>query len=213
MRWLAVILAIIALAVTAWHLVPPHFPVSERTLNIARQYLIQPKESADFETLAGQPIWRGQKLQVLLDHVELAGYNRELINWQLDETNYQNYVLSPVIELSTNNSQPATSYNWRRPLWEEFYPRIRHESSPEDAAQIVVRHLRERVTIAAISNASHEVPTIWLRQITDASGFEIIYVAALRSIGVPARLSSKQQAEFYDGSNWREAPKPAVTSF
>jgi prepilin-type N-terminal cleavage/methylation domain-containing protein len=38
-----------------------------------------------------------QKLRTLLDHVELAGYNWELINWQLDDKLYLNYVLSPVI--------------------------------------------------------------------------------------------------------------------
>src|ERR1017187_2065929 len=100
-----------------------------------------------------------------------------------------------------------------RQVWEEFYPRIRHESSPEDAARIVVRHLRERVTIADLPNPSRDVPTIWLRQITDQTGFEIIYVAALRSVGVPARLNSQQQAEFWDGTQWRTAPAPSVVTW
>ena len=103
--------------------------------------------------------------------------------------------------------------NWRRPLWEEFYPRIRHESSPDDAAKIVVRHLRERVTIAALPNLPHDVPAIWLRQITDEASFEIIYVAALRSVGVPTRLNSQHQAEFWDGTKWDNAPRPLVVSW
>jgi hypothetical protein len=182
--------------------------VGERTLSIARRILVQPKERADFEALACQPIWKGQKLKTLLDHVELAGYNRELINWQLDATNYENYVLSPVIA-----GTPGERFDWRRPLWEEFYPRIRHESSPEDAAKIIINHLRERVTIAAIPDPPRDVPAIWLRQQTDQTGFEIIYVAALRSVGVPARLDSNHQAEFWDGSKWSSAPNPAVVSW
>ena len=158
----------------------------------------------------------------MLEHVELAGYNRELINWRVDETNYQDFVLSSTIEPSTLNpvkergphgalrSQPSTALNWRRPLWEEFYPSIRHESSPEDAAKIVVRHLRERVTIAALPDLPHDVPEIWLKQITDEAGFEIIYVAALRSVGVPARLDPHQETEFWDGDKWRAAPRPSV---
>jgi hypothetical protein len=81
-------------------------------------------------------------------------------------------VLSPAIEPSSFNSllgqsgattgQPSTSLNWRRPFWEESYPRIRHESSPEDATKIVARHLRERVTIATLPNPPHDIPTIWL---------------------------------------------------
>jgi hypothetical protein len=98
-------------------------------------------------------------------------------------------------------------------LWEEFYPRIRHESSPEDAAKIIVRHLRERVTIAILPDLPHDVPTIWLRQITDEAGFEIIYVAALRSVGVPARLNLQHQAEFWDGTKWDNAPRPSVVSW
>jgi hypothetical protein len=174
--------------------------------------LVQPKEKADFEALAGRPIWSGQKLKTLLEHVELANYNRELINWQLDDKIYRDFVLSPVIERATSNQQPATNLDWRRLLWEEFYPRVRHESSPEDAAKIVVRHLRERVTIASLPNQPREVPNIWLKQVTDEAGFQIIYIAALRSVGVPARLDVQGQAEFYDGAKWVPAPSPSVSS-
>ncbi len=223
LRWVAVILATWALAETAIHLVTPRFSVSDTTLSIARRFLVQPKEHADFENLAAQPIWHHQRLKTLLEHIELAGYNRELINWQLDDKLYRDFVLSPIIESSTLNSLPgqsgattgqlSTSLNWRRPLWEEFYPRIRHESSPEDAARIVVRHLRERVTIAALPDLPHDVPEIWRKQITDETGFEIIYVAALRSVGVPARLDPHQRAEFWDGDKWRTAPPPSVISW
>jgi acetyl esterase/lipase len=208
LRWLAVSLAILALAETALHLIPPHLLVSYKTLSIARHFLVQPKELGDFEHLAAQPIWHGQKLKTLLDHVELAIYNRELINWQLDDKIYQDFVLSSVI-----TGKPGELMNWRPPLWEEFYPRIRHESSPDAAAKIVVRHLRERVTIASFSNSPQGVPAIWLKQITDETGFEIIYVAALRSVGVPARLDSSNHAEFWDGNKWQPAPSPSVLSW
>jgi dienelactone hydrolase len=233
LRWVAVILATLALAETTIHLVTPRFFVNDTTLSIARRFLVQPKEHVDFENLAAQPIWHNQRLKTLLEHVELAGYNRELINWQLDDKLYQDFVLSPVIEPSnlpptpnfgtTSNLQllaaskrsddGSTSLNWQRPLWEEFYPRIRHESSPEDAAKIVVRHLRERVTIAALPNLPHDVPAIWLGQISDEAGFQIIYVAALRSVGVPARLNSQRRAEFWNGSRWDNAPRPSVASW
>jgi len=50
------------------------------------------------------------------------------------------------------------------------------------------------------------VPLIWLKQTADEAGFEIIYVAALRSVGVPARLDSNSHAEFWDGNKWQSAP-------
>jgi hypothetical protein len=205
LRWLAAILATWALAETSLHLVPPHFLVSDRTLGIARRMLVQEKERADFEALASQPIWQGQKLRTLLDHAELAGYNRELINWRLDDTVYRDQVLSPVI-----TGEAGEQLDWRRPLWEEFYPRIRHESLPGDAARIVGRHLRERVTVVAEPNLPHAVPDIWLRQLTDETGFEIIYVAALRSVGVPARLDANGRTEMLAGEKWQAAPRPVI---
>ena len=285
--WLAAVLATCAITETALHLVPPHLVINEggtpgqgtqptvpmgegagptgsffNTLELARRFLVQPKERADFEWLAAQPIWNGVKLETLLDHVELAVYNRELINWTLEEAHYRDYVLNPII----TNSAPALlrstaagsgdpayktggfhlvgpvptpgvpgfglSLAWRRPLWEEFYPRIRHENSVADAVPIVVRHLRERVTIAELPGLPHSVPEIWRRQITDANGFAIIYVAALRSVGVPARLAGvdgvegmesgygdrlspprgrAEGVEFWDGTRWQAAPDPAVT--
>jgi dienelactone hydrolase len=208
LRWVAALLAAWAVTVSAVHLFPPHLMVSETTLSIARKHLVEPKESADFECLAAQPIWRGQKLETLLDHVELAGYNRELINWQLDDKVYRDYVLSPVI-----TGASGEQLNWRRPLWEEFYPRIRHENSTEEAARIVARHLRERVTVAAIPDLPREVPAVWLRQITDEADFEIIYVAALRSVGVPARLDTRHMAEFWNGAKWAVAPQPSDMSW
>jgi hypothetical protein len=62
------------------------------------------------------------------------------------------------------------------------------------------RTLRERVTIANTSNPPRDVSLIWRRQITDEVGVEIIYVAALRSVGVPARLDRNGRAEFGWGS-------------
>jgi len=208
LRWLAGLLAAWALAETALHLAPPHFAVSPTALSLARRVSVQPKEQADFEYLAAQPIWSGVKLRTLLDHAQLAGYNRQLVNWQVDDPLYRDEILSPVI-----TGRSGERLDWRRPLWEEFYPRIRHETALADAARIIVRHLRERVTIAALPGLPHEVPDIWRRQITDPTGFAIIYVAALRSAGVPARLNLPARAEFWDGAQWQVAPLPALVSW
>jgi hypothetical protein len=205
LRWLAAILAAAALAQTALHLVPPRLPISERTLAIARKHLVAPKERSDFEFLAAKPLWGGRRLKTLLEHVELANYNRELINWKLDERVYQEFVLSPEIDPTADGD-----LNWRRPLWENFYPRIRREQGPEEAAGIVVRFLRERVTIAEGNGLPATVAEVWQRQIANEHGFEAVYVAALRSVGIPARLGSRQRAEFWTGSAWEAAPRPLV---
>lgn len=49
--------------------------------------------------------------------------------------------------MADDPGEAGNRLDWRRPLWKELYPRFRHESSPEDAARIVVRNLRGRVTV------------------------------------------------------------------
>src|ERR1017187_1279166 len=205
LRWLAVLLTGWALVISGLHLLLPRMIITDQSLAMTRKFLVRANERSDFEYLARQPVWQGQTLNILLTHLELAQYNRRLINWQIENALYQDYVLSPLI---TRN--PGEQINWRRLLWEECFPYINHESLPEDAAKIVVRHLRERITIATGPNLPRDIPTIWLRQITDEVGFEIVYVAALRSIGVPARLTSRQQAEYWDSGKCANAPRPLV---
>ncbi len=205
LRWLAAILATAAVAQTALHLVPPHLGTTERTLSIARKHLVQGKELSDFDFLAANPVWRGKPLKTLLEHVELANYNRELINWKLDEQVYREFVLSPQIDPAADGE-----LNWRRPLWENFYPRIRKEQDQAAAAEIVARFLRERVTIVPRDGLPSAVAEIWQRQITNERGFEVVYVAALRSVGVPSRLGAEGRAVFWSGSAWQAAPRPLV---
>jgi len=218
LRVAAVGLAILALGQTALHLFPPQMEVSPATLQIARDHLVPAQRKQDFEVLAGLPIWKGQKLGTLLTQVELANYTvRELVNWKLDDAIYREFVLSPVIDPKLD-----TGLDWRRPLWEFFYPRIRREQTTEAAAQIVVRGLRERITIwprdirLVTSTATRNfrlVTSIWEQHITDAEGFELIYVAALRSVGVPARLDSRRQAEFWDTGQWQPVPRPPLSQW
>jgi transglutaminase-like putative cysteine protease len=195
----------VAVWLTALHVVLPHLRISERTLGIARKHLVPAKEQTDFDVLAAEPVWRGKALRTLLEHVELAHYNRELVNWKLEEQVYRQYVLSAQIDPGADGE-----LDWRRPLWENFYPRIRREQDPAAAAETVVRFLRERVSITPGRGLPATVAGIWQRQIANERGFEAVYVAALRSVGVAARLGMSGQAEFCSGSAWQAAPRPLV---
>jgi predicted esterase len=208
LRWETIVLFVLAIIIIATLLLVPRLPVTSANLVIARKFLVQSRDRDDFEYLAARHIWHGQSVRVLLDNADLANYNRELINWQLDNDIYQQFVLSPVITADANEA-----FNWRRELWEEFYPLIRHESSAKAAAQIVVRHLRERITISTTVRLAENVPAIWLQQITDKIGFQIIYVAALRSVGIPSRLDKAHYAQLWDNNKWQSAPAPTVTNW
>jgi len=208
LRITAVVVAGVAAADTALHWVLPHLRVTESSLVVARRLLLAPKWHDDFETLAAQPIWEGQELKVLLEHVELANYAvNDLVNWKLDDDIYRRFVLSPVIVGGERELR------WRRDLWESFYPRIRHESTTEAAAQIVARFLREWVTIAPDYPRQPGVETMWRARIVNSEDFEIIYTAALRSVAVPARLNASWQTDFWTGTEWQAAPRPALETW
>ena len=102
--------------------------------------LVRNYERSDFEFLMSNPLWRGRQLRVPVQHAHLARYNRQLVNWTVPERVYREFVLSPQIDPRADGAM-----DWRRPLWENFYPRIRREAATETAAEIVVRFLRERV--------------------------------------------------------------------
>ena len=81
------------------------------------------------------------------------------------------------------------------------------------AARIVARCLRQRVGISP--NYPHRVgvETIWTQGMTDEAGFEWVYVAALRSVGIAARLGDRRQTEILAEGKWQLAPRPLVTSW
>ena len=201
LRWLAGILAATAIGLSAIFWITPQFAVNDTTLSIARWFLVQPKQRSDFDYLATNSVWRGKRLKTLLEHVELADYNRQLVSWKVDPDRYRNFVLSPQIDPVLDGDM-----NWRRPLWEYFYPRIRREPSPESAAEVVRRELSEAVKVVAHSSVNADIRSMWDRRVADKTGFEAVYVAALRSVGVPARLGSGQGA-FWAGGKWVTAPQ------
>jgi len=201
LRALAVMFFIAALGISAVHLITPQLPVGKSALGFARKFLLHRKESDNFEWLASQPIWSGKKMKLLLEHVQLATYNRELVNWKLDDEIYRQFVLSPEIAPGFGGQ-----LDWRRTLWEYFYPRIRKEDSVASATAIVARGLGERVTIVSNRINQSSIANVWKTQRTDRTGFDVIYVASLRSVGVPARMNTEGHAEYFSGSEWQLAP-------
>lgn len=200
LRGLAGLLALGAVLIFGLHLVLPRLSATERTRAMAGAFLVARGAQGDFEWLAGQPSCAGWSIGRLRDHAELAHYNRGLVNWTVDDAPHRDFVLSPVFGVES----VAEAGDWRRPLWESLYPRIRRENAPAGAASVVLRHLRERVTVAPGAPAG-SVLADWRRQATDSGGWNRLAVAALRAVGIPTRWR-EGRAEFWDGRDWRTAP-------
>ncbi len=219
LRWLTGICAVAAVALSALHWVIPQLPVNEYTVAIARRCIVPESRREDFEFLSARLIWRGKRLKTLLEHIDLAGYNRELVPWKLDEHLYRDFVLSPEIDFAFDGEM-----NWRRPLWEYFYPRIRKETNSEAAAELVQRQLGELVRITAFPTSPDEPPAsnselpaarrrsqlairrLWENGEANIAGFEAVHVATLRSVGIPARLGKTGHVELWSGGQWKTVP-------
>ncbi len=205
---LAITSATAACGVMAFYLVLPRLPADGDILSLARTVLVEPRLRNDFDYLIQQSFSAGQPLAPLLAHVKLADRQRHQVYSNLSDSQFQEYILSPEIA-----PLPLAELDWRQTLWENFYPQVRHESDPRQAARIVLRLLRERVGIDPSYDYRVGVETIWTQQMTDETGFERIYVAALRSVGVASRLGESGQAELLYGNAWQPAPRPAVSTF
>jgi Transglutaminase-like superfamily len=207
-RAAAIFLASCAAVLTAIHLILPRMAVNDFTLALADIFLVRTEWGKDFDFVVQHSVSRGKRLGAILEHAELANLQRHQFYNDLDESAYQQFVLSPVVD-----RLPLSELDWRRTLWENFYPRVRNEHDPAQAAQTVVRFLRERVGIDPAYCYRVGVETIWTEQMTDEMGFERIYVAALRSVGIAARLNGGKQAEFWTGTAWQNAPPPIIASW
>jgi transglutaminase-like putative cysteine protease len=196
--FIAFLLAIVAGLQAGVHLILPRVKASSHTVALAQKFLVQRSERRAFDQLAALPIWNGQRIGSIVEHAHLAQYNRQIINWQIDESIYRDYVLDPRV-----NTKADGALDWRRMLWESCYPRIRREERAEAAAEVILRHLRERITVRKGEGWPVEVSLAWEKQITSPRGFAGLYTSALRSCGVPARLNAAGQAEGWNGSEWK----------
>ena len=208
LRGAAIFLAWCAGGLTAIHLVLPRMAVSDFTLSLSDVFLVQAQWRKDFDFVVGNSVSRGKRLGAFLDHASLASLQRHHFYQDLDESVYQQFVLSPVVD-----RLPLSELDWRRTLWENFFPRVRREHDPALAAQTVVRYLRERVGIDPSYSYRVGVETIWTQQMTDEIGFERVYVAALRSVGIAARLGGAGRAELWTGNAWHQAPRPIIAGW
>jgi len=200
--WIAACMAIIAIIFYfGW----PNLNASPTAIQVARDWISSPSARAEVAYLSDLNIWKSHSVCTVLEHAELPNFRGPYLYQNLEISIFQDYIVSPVID-----DISLDELNWRRLLWENFYPRVRNETTPVSAAQVVVRFLRERVSIHPYYIQNTGIETIWREQVTNAAGWERIYVAALRSAGVAARLNGHHQAEIWTGFEWQLAPRPTI---
>lgn len=202
LRGITVCIGLVACGQTCLQLVLPRLAISETTLALGRTHLVRPAWKEDYDFLAQDAGWAGKPIRELLNHVELADLQRTQFYPALDKNIYRDFVLSP----RTGENAPA--WNWRRPLWDAFYPRIRKIKNPVEGARVAVRFLRERVTISAQVRPPADIISSWTDGIADGPHFNELYVAVLRSVGIAAQQNNSGGVEIWTGQKWVAAPRP-----
>ena len=214
-----VLLAVSALACafamvnSALHLALPLWPATPRTINWAERSIVRPELKESFRWLATQleripaTAHRGAapQLRTLLEHAELAALQRDVTDWTVTEDLWREWILSPWIE------GPQDDMQWRRMLWQHFHPRVRRESNPAAAVEIVARQLALRLQVRDGAPVGDTIREMWAQGTTDQEGFDRLYMATLRSVGVPTRVGDNGRPEFHNGEKWRAAPRPFST--
>ncbi len=196
----------LATAVSVVHLSAPALNARLVSPDLVARLLPSPGARDDFREIAARADFASTRFGNLLEHAELANYRGPfLYGGALDREIWSRYIVSPLI----GESEPR-AIDWRRPLWEHFYPRVRQETDPGEAARIVVRHLRARVGIHPGEADTDSLGSAWERGLANTRDWEWLYVAALRSAGVAARIGEGRRAAIWDGGRWVSAPRPLI---
>lgn len=137
------------------------------------------------------------------EYLELADYCRRLVNWDINEIEYQDYVLNPVLRAGTK-----TGLEWRWILWSGFYPKIRKTNSPLEAASVLAGELRTEIEIQNQPRNDFNFTRIWRNRVASPEQFKFLHVAALRAVGVCARINAQGMVEILQNTKWLPAPLP-----
>lgn len=199
---LALATSLVAAGQTATHLALARSAASPENLARAEHWLLRPGLEADWEWLVKSGQSPGASVSEWLDTVELASLQRRQFYQAVPDDLFRAYILSP--ELKAGH---VVTGEMRRELWRHFSPRVRKEVETTAAAIIIVRELRVRVT-PQLGTSAGTLLWSWQAGTAHPDVWEVIFVAALRSTGIAARVGEHGKAEIWVGSAWQAAPRP-----
>jgi len=205
LRWAAAVVASLAVLSVAGRLVLGRLPATEQNLAWARRVLVREELRPEWDWLVNIATHKtGARVRELVDEVELTHLQRGRFAKGLSGVDFRTFVLSPHIDAESAQS------GWRRIFWEHFAPRVRREQDASAAATLVAMEVRRRLSPLRDGLESSSLRDAWREGRASPQGFEAIYTAALRSVGIAARLDAARRTEFWDGAAWRPAPRPLI---
>lgn len=196
LRQTSMIIAAAAVGMTLFCVGIGYFPARGAPGRLAAKWLIPDHLRSDWDWALNEYRELHINNRELATHIELAGIQRRwFFKTEVDELHRQ-YVLNPVVE-------DDDDIHWRRPLWEGLSQLVRRSRSNTEAALTVRRKLYERVSL--VDQSSDRLLSTWNNRQGNDRDFEKLTVAALRAVGIPARLTNSL-AIYYDSEEWLRFP-------
>jgi peroxiredoxin len=138
---------------------------------------------------------------MLLEHVHYARLARKNIPAEISDDIYRSYVLSPVIPF-------LHAYPWRKELYTTFLPVVADGGKPNNLSAMALRlnaWIEKNVQLMEVSSGRNMTTAnpaaVFTSRRAPYPGPILSTAAALRSVGIPARITSVG-LEFYDGAAW-----------
>jgi len=166
---------------------------------VARHIYGDNRKKRAFTFLQKRPLSANETAWSLIDYINVSFYRRPDYAKQWDDELFEKYILDPLIARDTTGE-----CKWRPVLWKYFYPEIRDFVTAADAVNQVSVLLKSRMSIVPVAE-DRDILRNWQLKQCSAAQFEVLLVAALRSVDVPARLDDNRRAEFFGGGVWRSA--------
>jgi hypothetical protein len=202
----AIVTALFAVGQTTANLALGHYEATSANLAKAERRLLHSGLSRDWQWLLKSGMSAGTTVSEWIDTVELANLQRRQFYDELSEDLFRGFVLSPQVM-----SGWLLRGDLRRELWRYFAPRVRKESDVTKGAAIIAQELRIQVT-SNPNAAAVALLLAWQRGEAHPDEWEALYIAALRSAGVAARIGDNGRAQVWVEKAWQDAPRPLQAS-
>ncbi len=154
---------------------------------------------------AAQAYAGGASAQRISDLCSLARAHRSEFYGQIPESTYLSHMLTP-----SSGSFADADVDLRFALWRFSRPLTKGTRSPLVAADRIVSMLRRRLIIAREELAMRSLAEAWGEGVVSATEFESLYVEALRSVGVAAKVGVGGRAIILNDGIWGNAPRPLL---
>jgi hypothetical protein len=157
---------------------------------------------ASWRTLLRSPDAPALDVRSALLIADIERINRRSLSWlrSADEAELGEEAITLPRDLTVY--QPSA---WRPVLWRAVFPRAYKAGGIKTAIDKITAHVAARIRVAPKEVGPTNILSIWEEGRADRQGLAVVTVAALQSVGIPARLAAGGTVEVSLDGKWTPA--------